>query len=313
MRILQISPSQGAHCGIALFAEALAEALRRRGVTVDTVAGAGAGPGTEDVVLLHHHPDLLDTAAVARVRDARGRPLVLFAHAAGFEGALAALDGVLTVARGLLSPGMHAAHAMTHPARVPSRLEDRGALRTRFGLPVGTRVLGTSGFLRFERQFVEVTERILPVALEAGWCIQLVISPWRLPSPGIVDALERLAADAPAHLRVVYRHLEDAELNLRLQACDLLWCWTAAPSSPYGSGVLADQYASGTRIVAADKQQHADVLALPNVVHGPSDLDLFVAKLIDESYDGAPSRHDPAPVSWDRQIGDVVKLLESVI
>lgn len=309
MRVLQISPSHGQYCGIAVFAQALARELRKNGVDVLTRRRLRQDYFGPHIVLLQHHVELLDDEAVLELCAQVRCPVVLFAHSAGVDALRRTVHGIITMCPGMVAGTDDRLLVIPHPARVPARLRNRRLLRARQGLPHDTRVIGTCGFLRFERQFVEILSVLLPQAAEARWFVSLTVSPWYIDSPGLLEQLEGLQTAYPTCFRLSYEHLDEEELNLRLQACDLLWCWTRTPSSPYASGVVSQQYASGTRIFAADKLQHGHILSLPNVVRGPANLEGFTAHLLTEIREGPKSRHDPAPISWDRFVPQITDFL----
>lgn len=311
MRVLQVSPTKGEHCGVALFGERLATELEAQGIGVTTVPGLD-GPTDADVVLIQHHAELLDDAGVRAIGSRAGRPVVLFAHSTGIEGLLEAVDGVMAMSSGMVPETGTATLVFPHPARTPERLSDRSALRARFGLPLQDRILGTCGFLRFERQLVEILSALLPRVAGAGGLVQVMTSPWYIDSPGLVEEIAAVGRRYPGHFVHEHRHLPEEELNLRLQACDLLWCWTRASSQPYASGVASELYASGSRVVAADKLQHEQILRLPNVVRAPAVLDAFVAEVTRQVQEGEDGRHNPSPVSWDRHIRAIARFLHDV-
>jgi len=240
------------------------------------------------------------------------RPVVLFAHSTGIERVAQIVHGVMAMSPGMVPDTRAPTLVFPHPARTPERLCEREVLRARFELPPEGRIIGTCGFLKFERQLVEVLSALLSYAAESGWLIQLITSPWYIESPGLLDEIGALGRRYPGHLKHVHGHLADAELNLRLQVCDLLWCWTAARSSHYASGVASDLYASGSRVVAADKIQHEHILRLPNVVRAPASLAMFVEELVGQIRRSDGERHDPSPVSWTRQSRGIARFLSEV-
>lgn len=311
MKVLQISITRGSDCGVALFADVLQERLGRIGIEIETVHEP-RGSADADLVLLQHHDDLIADDAVIALARSSAAPVVLFAHTDRNRGLYDHVDGLVSMCPGMIGRTTKPVLTYLDPAWTPDRLEDRRDLRREFALPQDRTVVGTNGYLRFERQFLEVAEALLPAARRNDWFIDMITSPWRLESPGLVESLQRLERQHPSHFRFGHTFLDWRTLNRRLQACDLLWCWTAAPSVPYASGVLSDQYGSGTRIFAVDKEQHRPVLQLPNVVAGPPDLEAFVAGLVAEIGNGPHPRHDPSPVSWDNCIDDVAAFLRSV-
>lgn len=308
MRVHQISMTRGPTCGIALFADNLESHLQRAGVDVTTTATLEPLCDA-DVVLLHFHEELLSCAQAVAVASASPGAAVLFAHSDQTSALRPYFDGFIAMCPGMIPPAATSAHVFPHPAISTTRLEDRSMLRREFGLPLDRRIVGTSGFLKFERQFPEVLARLLPAARELGWVVQLMTSPWRLDSPGLVEHLEHLAREASDHFRFEHGFLDAPTLNRRLQACNLLWCWTEAPSSPYASGVASDQYASGTRLIAADKLQHQHVLCLPNTIVGASELSSFLDDLIAEMRSGFDMRHDPSVISWEHCIDGIAEFL----
>jgi len=307
VKLLQIVPTFGLRCGLAVLAKALGEQLARAQIE-STFAATLPHRHDAEVVLLWFHSDLLDPDDVRSLRAATDRPLALFVHSAGAESAMDAVDGVLSMSPGLVPEGAPSPHVFPHPA-TPQPLQDRSVLRRRFGLPTDVRVLGTCGFLRLERQFDEVAARLAPVADEAGWFIHIMSSPWYQESPGVLERLGQIQRRHPTSFGFECRHLDEAELILRMQACDLVWCWTSAPSSPYASGVVATQHASGTRLVAADKLQHELVLGRPNVVRAPATLGEFLTVLTSEAASARLERHDPSLISWERVLPGIADWL----
>lgn len=312
MRLIHISPSDGQLCGVALFARSLAGALADGGLPGEVRREIPRGLGPSDVLLLHHHPELMsfDQLAAARAA-ARDATVVVFPHERLHEQELALADGIVAP-YGDMAPREHEVLVVGLPVPVPEHLSPREDLREQFGLPRDRYVIGTSGFLRFEREFDRVAERLLPAALDQGWVLFLSISPWHTSSPGAIERLQALARAHPDTVRVDYGHVSDDELNLRLQACDLLWCWTRAASRPYASAVATTYYASGTRMVVTSKRQHEHVLHLPNVVSAPIELGGFVDVLMEEAFNAARMRHTPDPVSWSHVVPSLRRYLRSV-
>jgi hypothetical protein len=308
MRVLQISPTMGQHCGVALFGERLAAELETLGIGVTTVSELKDSVDA-DIVLIQHHVELLDDAQVRAICSRAKRPVVLFAHEKGIEGVIDVVDGVMAMSAGIVPDIDKAVLVFPHPARTPTRLSDRNALRARFGLPPKSKIIGTCGFLKFERQLVEILSALLPYAAESDWFVQVNASPWFIESPGLIEEITAIGGRHPGHFGLEQNYLTEEALNLRLQACDILWCWTRAESSPYASGVASNMYASGSRIVAADKLQHEHVLRLPNVVRAPASLGAFVKELVFQTRCSDGERHDPSPVSWTRHIREVVRFL----
>jgi hypothetical protein len=311
MRVIQISPTMGMYCGIALFAERLAAELRTLDISVETVPDSN-GVVDADVVLIQHHVELLDDDKVKAICSRAEYPVVLFAHSTGIEGVINIVDGVMTMSSGIVPDTDTPALVFPHPARTPKSLSGRTALRAQLGVPSNRKIVGTCGFLKFERQIAEILSAILPYAAKSAWFVQVTTSPWYIESPGLVDEIAAFARRYPGHFGHEHRHLVEEELNLCLQACDLLWCWTKAPSSPYASGVASDLYASGSRIVAADKTQHEHILRLPNVVRAPALLDTFLEELVCQMQRGTSERHDPSPVSWTQHILTVARFIHEV-
>jgi hypothetical protein len=312
MKVLQISKTRGHDCGIALFADNLQKQARRAGIHIENSSG-WAQSSDADLVLLHHHDELFSDGEVSSLASACTVPIVLFAHSDGAGRFSDVLQGFVAMCPGMIGPISKPVGIFPHPAWVPNRLEDRASLRMEFKLPQTRPVVGTNGFLKFERQFAEIAGALLPEVRRNRWFLELITSPWRLESRGVLAELESLRREYADCFRFEYTFLESETLNRRLQSCDLLWCWTAASSSPYGSGVIADQYASGTRIIAADKLQHAHILGLPNTVVGPAELLPFVRCITTELAGGRFERHDPFPVSWENWTEGFRSFLEVVL
>jgi hypothetical protein len=311
LRILQVCPTLGKYCGIALFAERFAAEIRRSTLNVVTVREM-TDTIPADIVLLQHHPELLDDGAVHDIVNRAKCPVIVFAHAPDISSITEHVSGVMAMHPKIIPQTSIPSLVFPHPAWVPEQLSCRDKLRDYFSLPRKQKVLGTCGFLRFERQIVEILSRLLPTAAQRDWILQVTISPWYIESPGLIDQIIETGNQYPGHFVLDYQHLNEKDLNLRLQVCDVLWCWTQAESSPYASGVVSDMYASGTHIVAADKMQHDHILQLPNVVRASSVLGDFLDELIEDVAGCADERHDPGPVSWHHYVDRVVRFFYEV-
>lgn len=308
--VLQIA-HQSRECGIDLFAGTLHDQMECSGVRVETVSAMPIHVNA-DIVLLQYHDELFSDGEVFSISNCSPVPLVLFAHSEVAGAVVPNIDGLMAMCDGMFSTTDKPTLIFPHPAWTPTHTEDRQTLLREFGMPVDRKIVATHGFLKFERQFVEIISALIPHARRNSWLVKLLTSPWRLDSPGLVSQLESLSDKNPDHFGFDYAFIDTPTLNRRLQACDLLWCWTAAPSSPYASGVISDQYASGTRIFAADKMQHNHVLNLPNVVTGPNTLEGFINGLIAEAGICHGQRHDPSAVSWEGCVSDIVTYLRRI-
>lgn len=312
MKILQLVATHDQNCGIALFASNLQEQMGKIGIEVKTIANMSGDIPTADILLLHYHSELLNHENVKTLCERSQRPVVLLAHSDGIDMLFNIVDGFVAMCPGMVPVTDRPLHVFPHPAWIPECLEDRTILRNKFGLPVEPMIISTNGFLKFERQFVEILTVLLPHAKDNDWFVYLITSPWYIDSPGLVPELERLKSIYSACFRFEYAFWDKKKLNQKLQACDMLWCWTKTPSSPYASGVISDQYASGTRVFAADKLQHSHVLDLPNVIRGPDKLEPFIEQLIMEIKRCKRQRHDPSSISWGRCIDDLAFFLTKI-
>lgn len=313
MRVAQIATTAGKSCGIGNFALNLHRELVGVGVQVDTVTRLSqAAVTTHDVVVLQYGSALFEDGEAEAFCAGSQAPVVVFAHDAGATRLAGVSAGFLGMAPGMLDVGETPVLLFPHPAWTPPELADRADLKRRLGLPPGP-VIGSSGFLMYHRQFPLLLDRLLPSAERHGWFVYLVTAEWFGGSPGLVEELEGRRSDHPANFRFDTAFHDTADLNSRLQACDLLWCWTKEPSTPSASGSVSDQYASGSRLVVTDKLQHSHVLALPNVVAAPPLLDPFVDQLVLEAHRGSFGRHDPSPVAWAGVAGRISQFLHGLL
>jgi hypothetical protein len=290
----------GTACGVANFASNLAAALAQRGLEVRTVAHFETTAA--DVVLVQHEFGLFDTAALkSQLRDCR-QPKILFCHTAGVEMFQDHVDGFLTMCPNMVRTRKPVG-IMPHPGWYSGGLADRGALQRQFGYQGYACVVGSNGFVTPPRQFKNIVQRLLPLAIRENWLINLLCSRHanhnRNPSYVAEENALRSLARRSRHLRLDSSVKSYAELNLQLQACDLLWCWTDVRSSPYASGTCSDQYCSGTRQVVVDKLQHSAVRGLPNTRFVDGNLDDFLEALMGEIHARRFGRHDARVLSWD--------------
>ncbi len=314
MRITQIATTYGRPCGVGNFARSLETAMNEAGIAVRTVTDIGDGVPAADVTLVQHEWGVFSgDEHVRAVALACPQPVVVFAHT---HGGVERFDDVasayVTMAPGVVGGTRRPVFVLPHPAHTPARLSDRAVLRRRYGMDGDAYTIGSSGFLRDDHEFDRVLARLLPRARENGWRVELMASAWVQTRPAAFEALAALRDEYPHTFRYSTAFLEAAELNERLQACDLLWCWTREPSVSYASGSISDHYASGTRLVASDKLQYEHVVAMPNVVRAPAQLDAFVDRLVAEAASGARARHDPSPIAWRRHVEPLAAFLRTV-
>ncbi|QBY00143.1 hypothetical protein E2K80_04820 [Rhodophyticola sp. CCM32] len=306
LRILQIATTLHEPCGIGYFAQRMGTALSKAGAQVRTVDGFVEQQA--DVIIVHHHGELVPSATLRAFAYQARAPVVLMPHDDTCGSLYGDVSAVVALTPELIA-GAKRSYWFPHPSETFRTGTARSKLRERYGLPKEKLILGTNGFLKYERSFDIVTAAVLKALPEVA--VSLVLSPWRLPSPGLLEKLVVLCESHPGRLNLAYEKWSDQERFDRLRACDLLWCWVDAPSSPYASGVVSDQYASGTRLVTTDKSQHRHVLSLPNVVTAPPNLEGFLDTLIAAARQPC-LRHDPEVIAWERQMPGLLEFLESL-
>ncbi len=263
----------GRNCGVAYFVTELARVVGELGYqsrTEQDPLGRDA-----DLMMVHYHPDLWSRDQVVGLVDRAGCAVVVIPHEQGDHlPAAVRFDGYLQFGvdwRPATGATMVPSLLLGHPAWVPAQLDDRAPLRAQLGLSSpDASIVGSSGFLRNDRQFLEVCARLLTDERLSDVVVHLVTTDWLGRSGRLITALEWLAYDHPGRLVFQTRRKARAELNSWLQACDLLWSWNqvdeATRTSNFLSGAIADQYASGTRPVCSDVPEHRAVASLPNVV-----------------------------------------------
>ena len=317
MKILQISPTHSETCGIGHFSRNLEAALREARVDVATTTCLTPANG-HDVVLIQHEWGLFPNDADLHAYCIRSHvPVVLFAHSGGVGCFAAGVEGFIAMHEGIVSPIERRSLVIDHPAFTPRFLADRQELRERFGLGPSSLVVGSSGFITGFRQFPEIVSRLLPVVRAADGIVELVVARvsgvWYSESERVKAELDEIRRAYPGHFRFDDRFLSSEELNLRLQACDLLWCFTNRASSAYASGSAVDEYASGTAMVVSDVDQHRSVLNRRGVVAAPADLHGFVNTLLSTVEGGRFPRHAPSALSWEEAALQVARFLAGLI
>jgi hypothetical protein len=299
LRIQQLCPSVGKACGVGNFSSNLEIAMRDIGVDVRTISSL-KDITTGDLLIQHEFALFNSWSLKFALRSHVGRKF-LFAHSPGTGVFSEDVDGFVSLCEGMIdadNPQM----VLPHPGWQKPLL-DRSKLKETFGWSAYDCVIGTNGFISRSRQFDQIVMRLIDFAVDNNVLIFVACprhgSHDRRPGYRVQDEfLQSLSQSFPKHLHLEQRFLDQESLNERLQACDLLWCWTSGHSLPYGSGTCSDQYGSGTRLVATNKRQHSQVFGLPNVVLGATDLDDFVMTLKTELLAKHFERHDPSPLSW---------------
>ena len=311
MRIQHIATTLGQPCGIGLFAEKLTTALKSAGAEVKCDTHL-ISDGAADLVLLEHEWAILPTDAVRRFRQQCQVPIVLIPHTADGSELADCVDGFIVLNDAVLSPTDKPVLHLSHPSFAPDQLTNRAKLKRDLGLTDAAVVIGTSGFLMEHRHFAAAVARLMSSAQENHWLVCVCTSQHPTSPDWMRMELEAYAEAFPRNFIYINRFMPTDELNRYWQACDLLWCWTVLPSrASYASGVAADMYGSGTRLILADKAQHTPVLSLPNVVRAPADLDGMMQMVSAQARTGDFPRHDPRPVGWEATAGRILGFLES--
>ncbi len=308
MKITQIVTTLKKACGIAYFAKNLQEQLEKISIQTEIISELDLNC-TSDILLLHYHSELFSSNELISFCDKSKVPVIIFAHSEGAEILQHKAKGFIGMCQGIFPETCKPNLIFPHPAWIPEKLAERTVLRERYKLPINKTIIGTNGFLKFERQFDEILNILLPVAEKNNWLIYILSSPWYLDSPSLIEKLEKYKVEYPNYFNYEHSYLEKEILNEKLQSFNLLWCWTKALSSPYASGVISDQYASGTRIFATDKKQHEHVLQLPNVAKGSVSLRLFIEQLISEIETNNFQRHSPEIISWENSVTQLIDFL----
>jgi hypothetical protein len=300
MRLLQISSTHHDSCGIGTHSVSLERAVRHLGGEIRTTTELSTADG-DDVVLVQHEWGLIPDADLRDYCAKSPVPVIMFAHAGGVEIFSEDVDGFIAMHPDIVQSLPGPSLAIPHPAWLPNVLEERSQLRTRFGLNDKSFVVGSSGFMTGFRQFPTIVTRLLPLVRAHGGFIELVTpavsGPWH-PDERIEAELGWLHKEHSDHFRYDTRYHATDELNLRLQACDLLWCFTNRASSAYASGTAADQYASGTAMVLSDIEQHHHILRKDGMISAPADIDGFTDTLLQAVEERRFARHDPTTFSW---------------
>jgi SAM-dependent methyltransferase len=313
MRIHHVATSLGRNCGVALFAQRLTAALRHVGAEVHLDSQLIPDP-TADVVLVQHEWAIVARDSLTSLRRTCRAPVVVLPHTADGAELADCADAFITLNDRVLSPTPKPSLQIHHPSYVPARRADRAELKRELGLTRQPVVIGTGGFLLEHRHFAAAVARLLPAARAHGWLISVTAADHASTPDWMREELAAYAEAYPDHVRFTNRLLPDEELSRHWQACDLLWCWTALPDeASYASGVAADMYGSGTRLVIADKAQHAAVLGRPNVVKAPPDLDATMCLVEEQARAGNSTRHDPDPTGWTAAAQRIVEFLQPLL
>src|SRR4051812_16503761 len=119
MRILQVVPSLNEPCGIGYFARAMHRGLVVRGHEVSSESMLAVRDPC-DLVILHHHSELLSNGQVQAFVKSVGPPVLLFSHADDARAIYPLADGVIAMAPGLLTGTDRPTFYFPHPAWTPA-------------------------------------------------------------------------------------------------------------------------------------------------------------------------------------------------
>src|SRR3972149_6982856 len=125
MKIIQIISSFGLNCGIFFFADKLQKELEKIGVEVKTLSSIEYDISVADIILLHHHYELLNNKSIKSLCEKSPCPVVLFAHSDGIDMTLDRIAGFVAMCEGMIPETNKPVHIFPHPAWVPECLEDR--------------------------------------------------------------------------------------------------------------------------------------------------------------------------------------------
>jgi hypothetical protein len=314
MRIRQLVTSAGQACGIAVAAEAIDRALTALGARVLTTGWPRDAVADCDALLVHYAPENVAIGQIRRLCQGQREPVVVIAHT-DLEGPDDLADVVaayVTFHPRAFGPMPRPVLCRPLPALAPPTPSTRSAARQALGLDEQRVMIGSSGFLLAHRRFPDMVGQLLPHAMAHDWLVYLATGRWMRRDHGLESALAVLQRAYPRHFQFSREYLAPDRLSLCLHACDLLWCWTNNPDRTYASGVASDQYASGSRLVLAEKVQHEHILGLLNVVRAPREFQPFFDVLLAEAQRGTYPSHDPSPVDIRRFARDVLALVTRV-
>jgi len=310
LNVLQIVSTLGQPCGIANFARSLECECNSSQIKMTSQDNFNAGDHF-DLVLLQHEWSIVRTEEAKAFCRRCPVPVVLFGHTADVSCFDEEVAGYIVMDRRIAGQTQKPVLTISHPGFVPKVLEDRRELRIRYALPTNRLVVGTSGFLLPSRSFPWFLEELLREAVANYFFVCLLAPDHKGTTQNDKLTVQRLAAAHPGHLFYEDRFLPREELNLRLQACDLVWCWTEiSGEKPYASGVASDMYGSGTRMVLCARPQHDFILPLPNVVRAEPKREVMLSTLLAEIKAGHRDRHDPQRVGWPQVAKQVVNFLD---
>lgn len=293
MKILQVIPSYKKVCGVFFFACNLEFHLQKEGLDIETAECFRDG---YDLYLVHYIKPFYGSDILQFRANSSKRVVLFFHHERHREHWTRGLaEGYIAMNEGILRQCKERKLIVPLPAFVQD-LRNREELKKQYGLE-NRFTIGSNGFVCKKRCFVKIVDQLLA---DTDCFVDLLATrhhEW--DHVDIENQLYLRMNDNPDRFRCDFSKLSHSDLNYRLQACDLLWCWTDTASSSYGSAVASDHFGSGTRMILPNLSQHKHVFRNQNVVVTEPSLDQFIKVLIAEANAGHNTRHDPQMLSWD--------------
>lgn len=313
MKVLQVSPTYGEACGIGNFSAALQEQADDLGLFFQTERDFQKYDNGFDLVLLHHEHSFFP---VERLRSKLVRidaPVVMFLHSPS-DGCLESLaDGFVCMNKGMVSTDKPFLETYI-PGYVPLHLSDRRSVKRELGLSSFDAVVGTSCFVSPRRELSRMVSILGATFKYNNWCLFLNTPRHYRHSRQVglqraYNSLRRAAAKFGRNVKIDAKFRSQDERCRRLQACDLLWCFTSVPPKQYASSACSDLYGTGVRLIVSKLPQHESVLELDNAVTTSRGIEGFCKELVNQVSTGNFPRHDPLPIGWTSWFPSFYKFL----
>lgn len=316
IKIAQVSKTTDEACGIGNYSKNFANRLSQMGIEVYTVNSVDIQESTNyDAIIYQHEHSLISPKDFINAGELVPRIALLHSDSSGSHSRTlnAYCDAYITMCDGMIETDKP-----VYNHRMPGqdkRMIDREDLRRRFGWQRYDKVIGSCGFMNPVRFFPEIVDAICSKSIHVGVYIACSKHFRYLTESGhklVHKKLQELDQRYPNFIMET-EFGDFTEKILKLQACNLNWCYTNVPSTKYASASASDLYATGTRLIINSRTQHSAVLGLPNVVSVEQPINGFIDALWKEVYEGPDGRHHPGQISWSNSFCELKPWLQSVI
>lgn len=316
MKIALQNGELGAAGGVGEYSGRLSDAFNKiRGV--ECVEFIEVPPKEFDVMLLQYEPAICPQSLIERYLKTYTQPIVITAHhSKGLDELYNVINGFVFHSKSQITTEPFNYTIIPHPSLVFENLNKKD-VRRELGLPLDKKIVGTAGFVYGAGKNLPTSVKEILKRLNDDEFLYLTTSVWKGGDGGrisdIKTEVKRLGKEDQFRMDTDY--VSPKDLNKRLQACDLLYSWSAPGPNQSGcqSGIAADMYGSRRKLIVQNTPRYDFIANQDKVEVGSKDAKGFAKDLVKVLREGnLKDVQDPEWLSWDNQAKRYHEYIKSI-